>query len=110
LSKAAVKHTSIWFFTSVHLSSGIWLAFEPFNPTCFTRSQLPSSSDPSRIAVSLQPLLIAQVAKTVLARQLALLTVRRRKRVRRLPAKLTIGLMRRPTAVLRRVQSLGQSQ
>src|SRR6266480_2133396 len=59
LNKAAVKHTSLRLFTADHLSSGIWLASEPFNPTCFARSQLPSSSDPSRIAVSLQPLLIA---------------------------------------------------
>src|SRR6266481_6135076 len=85
LSKAAVKHTSLRFFTAVHLSSGIWLASEPFNPNCFARSQLPCSNDPSRIAVSLQPLLIAQVAETVSARQLSLLTVRRRNSVGRLP-------------------------
>src|SRR6266480_1300176 len=110
LSKTAVKRTSLRFFTAVHLSSGIWPACEPFNPTCFARSQLPSSSDPGGIAVSLQPLLTAQVAKTVLARQLSLLTVRRRKRVGRLPARRTMGLTRRPTPSKDGSIPLGQSQ
>src|SRR6266403_2463396 len=107
LSKAAVKDTSLRFFTAVHLSSGIWLASEPLNANSFARYNCPVAT--TRVDCCMATTVAdAQGAKTVLARQLSLLTVRRRNRVGRLPARRTIGLTRRPMAVLRQAHPLGQ--